>query len=122
MPTYLLELNARLARGLARRPAELRARHAAFVARGQQPDGGWTGREGESDLYYTGFALRGLAVLGALTPEVCNRAGGGPEVLAESPADWPRRVTDTLGTFRTKDGGYNKSVGSPSGSTYHTFL
>src|SRR5581483_12220534 len=76
MPTYLLDLNARLARGLAKLPEDLRARHAAFVARGQQPDGGWTGREGESDLYYTGFALRGLAVLGALTPEVCNRAAG----------------------------------------------
>ena len=38
----------------------------------QNLDGGWSGREGESDLYYTGFALRGLAVLQGLTPELCE--------------------------------------------------
>jgi geranylgeranyl transferase type-2 subunit beta len=151
MPTYLLDLNAQLVAGLAHLPADLRARHAHYIAGRQQPDGGWPGREGESDLYYTGFALRGLAVLGALTPAVCERAagylrnsltgkvsvvdlfsllyayllvhlGGGPDILADSPADWPERVVATLQTFRTNDGGYNKSVGSPSGSTYHTFL
>ena len=42
----------------------------------QNPDGGFPGREGDSDLYYTGFALRGLAVLDALTPEICDRAAG----------------------------------------------
>ncbi len=50
------------------------------------------------------------------------QACGGPEVFADSPGDWPERVAATLETFRTQDGGYNKSVGSPSGSTYHTFL
>lgn len=153
MPTdsYLLHLTARLADGIARLPEECRARHASFLLETQNDDGGWSGREGGSDLYYTGFALRGLAVLDVLTPEVCARTGaflkhslaqhasvvdffsllyacflvqvaGGPDVLAGSAEDWPERVAATLETFRTADGGYAKTVGGSSGSTYHTFL
>ncbi len=148
---YLLRLTTRLAEGLSRLRADFRQRHAAYLAGCQNPDGGFPGREGESDLYYTGFALRGLAVLDALTPEISNRAadflrlrltqqasvvdffsllyscalvqlGGGPDVLAASPKDWPDRVAATLETLRTPDGGYGKSVGDRAGSTYHTFL
>lgn len=151
MGEYLQLLNDRLAAGLACLPAPLRQRQAAYLASRQNPDGGFSGREGESDLYYTGFALRGLAVLDALSPEVCERAAGflrgcltrqtsvvdffsflyacvlvqassAIDVLADSPSDWPTRVADTLGSFRTRDGGYNKSPGATSGSTYHTFL
>jgi geranylgeranyl transferase type-2 subunit beta len=50
------------------------------------------------------------------------QAGGGPDVLADSPADWPERVALTLETFRTPDDGYGKMAGAKSGSTYHTFL
>jgi geranylgeranyl transferase type-2 subunit beta len=151
MTSYLRDSNHQLAEGLAQLPAALRERHAQFIVTRQNEDGGWSGREGESDLYYTGFALRGLAVLGALTPAIAERAArflktsmtrhasvvdlfsllyscllvhlfGGPDPFADSPADWPERVVALLQTFRTKDGGYNKSVGASSGSTYHTFL
>src|SRR5690242_4880961 len=71
---YLPRLTARLADGLSRQPADFRARHADFVRRCQRPDGGFPGREGGSDLYYTGFALRCLAVLDALTPDLLDRA------------------------------------------------
>src|SRR5437870_4797429 len=129
---YLLRLTTRLAEGLSRLPVDFRQRHAAYLATCQNPDGGFSGREGESDLYYTGFALRGLAVLDALTPEISNRAadflrlrltqqasvvdffsllyscalvqlGGGPDVLAASPKDWPDRVAATLETFRRSE-------------------
>src|SRR5438445_3597711 len=148
---YLLRLTSRLAEGLSGLSDDFRHRHAAFLTACQNPDGGFSGREGGSDLYYTGFGLRGLAVLNALTPEICSRAagflgpsltqqasvvdffsllyscalvqlGGGPDVLAGSPEDWPDRVAATLETFRTPDGGYGKSVGDRAGSTYHTFL
>lgn len=148
---YLWQLTTQLANGLARLPEESRERHAAYLRSTLNPDGGVSGREGESDLYYTAFALRGLAVLGALTPELAARsagylrgclaqhatvidlfsllyagvlvqAGGGPDILADSPADWPDRVASTLETFRTKDGGYAKTVGAASGSSYHSFL
>jgi geranylgeranyl transferase type-2 subunit beta len=148
---YLRRLNERLADGVARLPGETRARCAAYLRAAQQADGGFPGREGGSDLYYTGFALRGLSVLDALTVDVCERAAGflrlslarqvsvvdffsllyscllvqtagGPDVLAGSPADWPGRTAAALEGFRKPDGGYANAVDGVSGSTYHTFL
>lgn len=148
---YLERLTSRLGDALARLPNEVRSRHTSYVTRSQNPDGGFSGREGGSDLYYTGFALRSLAVLDTLSPEVCERAagflrgclaqqasvvdffsllyacflvqaGGGIDVLAGSPPDWPDRVASLLETFRTPDGGYGKTPGGAGGSTYHTFL
>jgi geranylgeranyl transferase type-2 subunit beta len=148
---YLLRLTLRLAEGISRLPAEIRSRHAEYLRTAQNADGGFSGREGGSDLYYTGFALRGLIVLDALTPSIAERAAdylrgcltqqtsaidffsllysgvlvqlaGGPNVLASSAADWPERLAVLLESFRTSDGGYTKSSGGASGSTYHTFL
>jgi len=58
MPTepYLQRLSWQLGERLARAPADFRDRHAAYLRAHQNPDGGWPGREGPSDLYYTGFA------------------------------------------------------------------
>lgn len=149
--SYLPRLTARLADALAGQPEPFRSRHVGYLRACQNPDGGFAGRDGGSDLYYTGFALRGLAVLDELTPEVAERAagylrgrltteagvvdffsllyacllvqaGGGPDVLADSPPDWPDRVAALLETFRAPDGGYAKAPGSASGSTYTTFL
>src|SRR5262245_26408560 len=143
---YLILLTTRLMEGLLRLPAEWRARQAGFLAARQNADGGFSGREGGSDLYYTGFGLRGLAVLDALLPAVGERAAGflrdslqaqasvvdffsllyscllvqasaGIDVLADSPPDWPDRVSATLESFRTADGGYAKGPGGNSGST-----
>jgi geranylgeranyl transferase type-2 subunit beta len=149
--SYLALLNTRLADGVARLPEPTRARHAAYLRAAQNADGGFPDREGNSDLYYTGFGLRGLGVLDALTLDVCEKAAGflrtsltqsasvvdffsllyacllvqasgGPDVLANSPEDWPERTAALLETFRTPDGGYSKTPGGASGSTYHTFL
>ncbi len=150
-PTYLERLALDLIIGLSHVPEECRARHAAYLAAAQNPDGGFSGREGPSDLYYTGFALRGLAILGELSPQLCDRAAGylraclshrasvvdffsllyscglvaisgGPDVLAETPPGWQDRTAAELETFHTPDGGYNKTPGGPAGSTYHSFL
>jgi geranylgeranyl transferase type-2 subunit beta len=149
--SYLLRLLSRLRDGAQRLPEDLRARQAAYLRAAQNADGGFPGREGGSDLYYTGFALRGLAVLDALTPDVAGRAAdflrvalrqsataidffsllyagllihaaGGPDVFADSPPDWPDRVAALLETFATADGGYGKGPAAASASTYHTFL
>ncbi len=149
--SYLAQLTSRLADGVARLPAPTRLRHADYLRAAQNADGGFSGREGGSDLYYTAFGLRGLSVLDELTPEICDRAAGfllhsltqsasvvdffsllyacllvqasgGPDVLADSPDDWPERTAAVLETFRTADGGYTKTPGGASGSTYHTFL
>src|SRR5262245_55959057 len=72
--SYLQRLTERLGEGIARLPPQTRARHADYLRGKQNPDGGFSGREGGSDLHYTGFALRGLAILDALTPAVTARA------------------------------------------------
>lgn len=149
--SYLQRLATHLGEGLLRQPEEYRSRHVAYLLGRQNADGGFVGRSTESDLYYTGFALRSLAVLDALTPDVVDRSSqflranlmrqasvvdffsllyaslllqmaGGPDILANAPADWPDRVAATLESFTTPDGGYAKGVGGHSGSTYHTFL
>lgn len=151
MEPYLTRLTVQLIDGLEKLPDEFRAKHADYVRSKQRPDGGWPGREGGSDLYYTGFALRSLAVLQALDPTICESAagflrsrlaqsagvvdffsllvscylvplGGGPDVLAESPPDWRDRVGAMLESFRTADGGYGKVPGANGGSTYTSFL
>ncbi len=148
---YLTRLTVQLIDGIEKLPTEFCERHAAYLRQKQRPDGGWSGREGGSDLYYTGFALRSLAVLQALEPSICEAAagflrsrmgqsagvvdffsllvscylvplGGGPDLFAESPADWRDRVCDLLETHRTSDGGYGKTADAKSGSTYTSFL
>ncbi|HTI51929.1 MAG TPA: prenyltransferase/squalene oxidase repeat-containing protein [Planctomycetaceae bacterium] len=148
---YLLRLGRRLSSGLSRLPADRRERVRRFVLGRQNADGGFSGREGESDLYYSGFAVRSLSILGALTAEDCDRiagylrraartqvtvidlvswlycalivqAGGGGDVLAEFDAAWPDRLATMFETFRTRDGGYAKTHEGAAGSTYHSFL
>jgi geranylgeranyl transferase type-2 subunit beta len=70
--SFLLQLTRRLAGGLRRLDPERAARHANFVLRFQQADGGFAGREGDSDLYYTSFAVRALALLNALDHSRCQ--------------------------------------------------
>ena len=148
---YLFQLAIELANGVACLPVEVRTRHAKFLRSLQNDDGGFPGRQGGSDLYYTGFGLRGLAVLDSLSQDVCQRAAGflraslsrqsnvvdffsllysavlirisgGLDVFAATPPEWDERVAQMLETFRTADGGYAKAAGNASGSTYHTFL
>jgi geranylgeranyl transferase type-2 subunit beta len=140
-----------LAQGIGRLPEGRRERHAAFLLAKQNADGGFGGREGGSDLYYTGFALRSLAILGQLHGDVAERAaafiyqrlGGqaaiidflsllysamlldtsaGIDVLAGAPADWRSRVAAEIERFRRDDGGYAMSHEGYSSSTYYTFL
>lgn len=148
---YLQKLTNQLIDGLNRVDPSVKELHSRYLQSAQNPDGGFSGREGGSDLYYTAFALRGLAVLDALPPNVVEPAAefltqslqsstsmvdfysflyacgivqiaGGPDVLSNSPDGWPDRVAATLEALRTSDGGYAKSPGAVGGSTYHTFL
>jgi geranylgeranyl transferase type-2 subunit beta len=148
---YLVRLTTRLADSLARQPEAFRHRHAAYLLACQNADGGFGGRDPASDLYYTAFALRGLAVLGELVPETAAKAAeyvrlrltgsatvvdffsllyaslliqssAGIDVLADAAADWPERVAALLESFHTPDGGYGKTPGAAFGSTYQTFL
>ncbi len=115
------------------------------------PDGGFRGREGGSDLYYTGFAVRALAVSGGLTESVRDRlteylagldplklgvidllswlysalvvqAAGGSDLLADAPPDFADQVCQLLERNRVADGGYTKAAEGSAGSTYQSFM
>jgi len=149
--SYLESLTLRLAAGAVQLPDDCRQRHTAFFAAAQNDDGGFSGREGPSDLYYSGFALRGLALVGGLSGDVAARAGrylqerladempsidflslvssavlleatSAIDVFAAAGRDRMAIVTETLEPFHRSDGGYAKTARNPHSSTYHTFL
>ena len=136
---------------MAELPAAVRDRHAEYLLARQQPDGGFPGRDGGSDLYYTGFALRGLSLLGRLYGPVAERAAGflhdrfatpktivdflsliygaalldisaGIDLFADQPGDWRQAAVERLQALRRSDGGYAKSPEGHASSTYHSFL
>ena len=72
---YLFQPADRLARGLDQVAADRILRHRQFIQTQQMPDGGFRGREGESDLYYTGFAVRALAVSGGIDDKTRDAVG-----------------------------------------------
>ncbi len=148
---YLESLTLRLAQGMNRLPDEFRTRHASYLLGKQNADGGFPGREGGSDLYYTGFALRGLAITGELQDDPAARAAAflksklvsqAPiidflsllygamllqtssdiDIFADAPATWRQAVAAALERFRRPDGGYAKTDEGQSSSTYYTFL
>ena len=148
---YLFQLADRVSRGLKTLDSERLDRHRTFLLTQQMDDGGFRGREGDSDLYYTGFAVRGLAVTGGLDgahPEkiaeflqqhpplelnvidllswlytaLVVQAAGGEDLLADAPADFVTQVSARLESTRVSDGGYAKSVKGSAGSTYHSFM
>jgi len=151
MPSYLEKLTLRLAAAIAELPEGLRGRHAKYLLAAQREDGGFAGREGGSDLYYTGFALRSLAMLGELYGPVAERAAeflrsrlrgqesivdflsliygtaliqsaAGIDVLADAEPSWRDAVAAALEKLRRSDGGYAKGAEGVASSTYHTFL
>ncbi|MCA9044881.1 MAG: terpene cyclase/mutase family protein [Planctomycetaceae bacterium] len=148
---YLVRLAARLNSGIASMDDERKSRHRAFVLSQQQHDGGFGGREGDSDLYYTSFGVRCLGMLGGMSRDECERVAvflrefdwrrlgvvdlmnwlntalavqvlSDVDVLADAPANWTDEVARKLEAVRTRDGGYAKSPEGASGSTYHSFL
>ncbi|MDO5581074.1 MAG: terpene cyclase/mutase family protein [Planctomycetia bacterium] len=60
----LLSLTLRLHQGMGHLPEELRKKARAFILSRQDPRGGFIGRRGKADIYYTSFALRALTLLG----------------------------------------------------------
>lgn len=151
MSIYLQQLTMRLAAGLGSLPEPQRALHTRYFLDAQQPDGGFAGRMGGSDLYYTTFGLRALSILGQLYGAPAEQAAGflrqqmtqhqtivdffslfyaanllkvssGIDVFADATPDWESNVADFLAALRREDGGYAKAPEGHAGSTYHTFL
>ncbi|QDT33152.1 prenyltransferase/squalene oxidase repeat-containing protein [Thalassoglobus polymorphus] len=148
---YLIRLGNRLADQLQSLDESRRERHRNFLLGFQMPDGGFRGRDGDSDLYYTSFAVRGLMMLGGMESQTAEQiskflkehetsqlnvidlmnwlatalalqVSSGIDLLAEASASFPQQIIEQLESVRTEDGGYAKSTEGASGSTYHSLL
>lgn len=148
---YLIQLADRVATGLKKIAADRVEQHRTFLLSQQIESGGFRGREGDADLYYTGFAVRGLAVSGGMdaacagnvarylrTIDPCKlgvidllswlysalvvQAADGTDLLKEIPDDFVVQVIASIESNRTDDGGYAKSTEGALGSTYQSFL
>lgn len=148
---YLERLMIDLARRMPGAGGDFRERHGRWLLDRMLPSGAFADRDGEEDLYYTAFGLRGLALLGYLGPPEAARASAWLRsrrdshasavdlhaflqarvlVLAAGAADpldanalgWEDRVAEYLASVRAPDGGHGKTPDPPTGSTYHTFL
>lgn len=146
-----MNLTVRLAAGLEKLSTEDRQRTIDFFLAKQQTDGGFCGRAGGSDLYYSAFALRGLAILGCenqaatdaaaqyLRGQLQNQvsvidlislvyaaklleAWTGENIFSSASEEWPQSVAKLFETLRRPDGGYAKTVEGRASSTYQTFL
>lgn len=148
--SYLTELTLKLALGASHLDDNTRALHRVWLQTQQHEDGGFAGREGNSDPYYTAFGLRGLLIVDGIDANVAQRASafirsqldaklgvvdlislimaasilefaaGGDEMSAMRSAG--DRIAETLLSLRSADGGYAKTPGGAAGSTYQTFL
>jgi geranylgeranyl transferase type-2 subunit beta len=148
---YLFSLADRVSRGLRGLAPERLARHREFIISQQTETGGFRGREGDADLYYTGFAVRALAVSGGLDSgcrdqvtsylatinpsglgvidllswlysALVVQASGGRDLLEDTSADFADQISLSIEKHRTSDGGYAKSSEGALGSTYQSFL
>lgn len=86
MSAYLDHLDALLRAGIQPLPKGFLAHQAEFVQAQQQVDGGFPGREGASDPYYTDFALRTLSLFPA-NAATMQRTGSYWEHAAPPPND-----------------------------------
>jgi geranylgeranyl transferase type-2 subunit beta len=148
---YLFQLADRISRGLRELAPERIAKHREFVINQQTEAGGFRGREGDADLYYTGFAVRALAVSGGMDVDCRDQvsrylsaidplplgvidllswlysalviqASGGTDLLLNKPSDFVECIVNRIESRRTTDGGYAKAAEGVLGSTYQSFM
>ena len=132
-----------LAAGVSSLSRGFREAQVNYVLSARQPDGGFRGRRGPSDLYYTDFALRVLTICGLAPPDLSKTAEFIAAKLA-SPGDvvdafnaldsayllrdfgydiaFDRDIiTDRLKAQQLPGGGYSRPGGGEI-SAYNTFL
>ena len=144
MSQYLQEMTVRLAEGIGRLPEQTRELNKTFLLNAQQADGGFGGKQGASDLYYTAFALRALSILGELYGEVAERAAGflrsrlnqhetivdffsliyaagllkvsaNVDIYEDAGDNWQDEVAKFFESLRREDGGFAKAIEGGAG-------
>lgn len=149
MISYLARFTERLLPGMLREQPERRNELRTYFLAALDQNGGFRGRKGNGDLYYSAFVLRGLFLLGMLDDEkLLTRVADFLEVQQRrddlSPTDilsWtfcasltltvqgkellPEQIGSLLHRwerFRRSDGCFATSEKSAFSSTYTTFL
>lgn len=112
-----------------------------FVLSQQNEDGGFRDRDGESDLYYSSFAVDALTALQVEPPlePLAGFLNSRFETLSDLdfvhrcclarlasslPEPWSKSddVLEAIGRYRSADGGYNQIEDAETGSAYACFL
>ncbi|MGL6195729.1 MAG: prenyltransferase/squalene oxidase repeat-containing protein, partial [Thermoguttaceae bacterium] len=156
MTPFIAKLTLQIASGTAKLDEEYKNSVANFFISMQdqtgEKAGGFRGRKGTGDLYYTGFALRGLALLGKLVDDNTARSveqfirnhisdemqGAdtvsllfgvvllelvtGRNVFQQQGINTSEWAKEQLFKFRCHDNCFASSTKTPFSSTYHTFL
>ncbi len=86
---YLVDIATRLGRGMERLPESFRRRQADWLTSRQRRDGGFAGRQGASNLYYTGFAMRLGQLLDVRSLEFWENSAEYLRLKAPEPRDMP---------------------------------
>ncbi len=115
----------------------------SYLRSQQNGDGGFRDRDGESDLYYTSFAVDSLTALQLDIPEeslssyletktrsldeldfvhLCCLSRCLSALSVPPPPSVIAGILERIETYRTKAGGYNQSEDSETGSAYACFL
>lgn len=148
---YLFQLAQRLSQDISLLSDIRTEKHRQFILSAQMPDGGFRGREGDSDLYYTGFAVRSLVMLGGIKPTEATglssflqshsierlnvidllswlycalivQMAGGTDLITLQNKNGKEHLLDKIELLRRHDGGYAKTEQGAASSTYHSFL
>jgi geranylgeranyl transferase type-2 subunit beta len=146
---YLDMLDKMFRKNLVGLSADFVDSQVGFVCGCQQSDGGFSGRQGGSDLYYTDFALRCLALLApehaafGRAADYINHHAQAPRNIVEcfsflnvhrilnlnsagdakhDPVIDLPTLKDLLQKHRLPQGGFARSDGNQSVSAYQTFL
>jgi geranylgeranyl transferase type-2 subunit beta len=149
MISYLAQLTERILPGILREQPKQRDKLHAYFLAALDSNGGFRGRKGNGDLYYSAFALRGLFLLGmldddTLLPHIADFLDEQQRRKDLVPADllsWtfcatlvqtvcgtelpPAQIASLLDRwehFRCSDGCFAASEKSVVSSTYTTFL
>jgi len=149
MISYLAQLTEQILPGMLREKPERRDKLRACFLAALDQNGGFRGRKGSGDLYYSAFALRGLFLLGVLDDEkLLPRVAGfldeqqrRNDLVPVDILSWtfcatlvhtvrgtellPEQIASLIlrwERFRRSDGCFSASEKSAVSSTYTTFL
>ena len=148
--TYLEKLDTAIAFDCQHLPVRFKAAHARYLLNAQRTEGGFAGREGSCDLYYTSFGLLAADLLELDNAHFCGKSASflrrrwqearnvvdlfcvlrSLDLIERRGCvvwDGPQRernmaaMGEILESCRTSEGGFGKAPSSAQ-SVYHTFI